>query len=135
MDGQPLFLQDLNCDCIDPSKQLVYNPAAWVDPVAGQYGSTSPYLNDYRYQRRPKESASLAKTLTVKERYRIDFRAEFFNIFNRTVMPNPAGTNAKQTTLMNTTTGLLAQGFGRIDPNQAQVGTPRSGQVVLRVNF
>ena len=50
-------------------------------------------------------------------------------------MPNPSGTNAKLTTIMNTTTGLLAQGFGRIDPNQAQVGTPRSGQVVLRVNF
>ena len=135
VEGQSLFLQDLNCHCIDPSKKLVFNPAAWVDPVAGQYGSTAPYLNDYRLQRRPKESASLAKTLTVKEHYRIDFRAEFFNIFNRTVMPNPTGTNAKLTTIMNTTTGLLAQGFGRIDPNQAQVGTPRSGQVVLRVNF
>jgi len=36
---------------------------------------------------------------------------------------------------VNAATGALTQGFGRIDPNQAQVGTPRSGQLVLRVNF
>lgn len=133
--GVPLFTQDLNCHCFDPNKTLVFNPAAWVDPPAGQYGSSSPYYNDYRYQRRPKESASLAKTMRVGERYRIDFRAEFFNIFNRTVTPNPTGTNAKLTTLYNAATGALQQGFGRIDPNQAQVGTPRTGQLVLRVNF
>jgi hypothetical protein len=133
--GEPLFKQDLNCHCFDPGKTLVFNPAAWVDPPAGQYGSSSPYYNDYRYERRPKESASLAKTMKVGERYRIDFRAEFFNIFNRAVIPNPTGTNAKLTTLYNSATGALTQGFGRIDPNQAQVGTPRSGQVVLRVNF
>jgi hypothetical protein len=133
--GVPLFLHDLNCHCIDPAKQLVLNPAAWVDPPTGQYGTSAPYFNDYRYQRRPKESASLAKTFRVKERYRVDFRAEFFNIFNRTVMPNPTGTNAKLTTLYNSTTGLLSQGFGRIDPNQAQTGTPRTGQLVLRINF
>ena len=133
--GVPLFLQDLNCHCIDPTKTLVLNPAAWVDPPAGQYGSSSPYYNDYRYERRPKESASLAKTFRVKERVRVDFRAEFFNIFNRTVMPNPTGSNAKLTTLYNSATGLLSQGFGRIDPNQAQTGTPRTGQLVLRINF
>jgi hypothetical protein len=128
-------MQDLNCHCFDPNKTLVFNPAAWVDPAAGQYGSSSPYYNDYRYQRRPKESASLAKTMKIRERYRVDFRAEFFNIFNRTVTPNPVGTNAKLTTLYNAQTGALQQGFGRIDPNQAQVGTPRTGQLVLRVNF
>jgi hypothetical protein len=133
--GQPLFLQNLDCKCFDPNKQLVLNKDAWVDPVAGQYGDTSPYLNDYRYQRRPKESASLAKTMKIRERYRIDFRAEFFNIFNRTVTPNPTYNNAKLTTLYNPLTGALSQGFGRIDPNQAQVGTPRSGQLVLRLNF
>jgi hypothetical protein len=135
LSGVPLFLKDLNCHCFDPNKTLVFNPAAWVDPPTGQYGSASPYYNDYRYERRPKESMSLAKTMRVRERYRIDFRAEFFNIFNRTVMPNPTGTNAKLTTLYNPVTGALTQGFGRIDPNQAQVGTPRTGQLVLRLNF
>jgi hypothetical protein len=131
----PLYLKDLNCHCFDPNKTLIFNPVAWVDPPAGQYGASSPYFNDYRYERRPKESMSLAKTMLVRERYRIDFRAEFFNIFNRTVMPNPTGTNAKLTTLVNPVTGAITQGFGRIDPNQAQVGTPRTGQLVLRLNF
>jgi hypothetical protein len=133
--GVPLFLKDLNCKCFDPTKSLTLNPAAWVDPPTGQYGSSAPYFNDYRYQRRPKESASLAKTMRVRERYRVDFRAEFFNIFNRRVIANPTASNAKLTTLYNPLTGLLSQGFGRIDPNQVQVGSPRSGQLVLRVNF
>jgi hypothetical protein len=133
--GVPLFVKDLNCNCFDPSKTLVLNPAAWVDPPTGQYGDSSPYYNDYRYARRPKESASLAKTFRVGERYRVDFRAEFFNIFNRIVMPNPVASNARLTTLYNPLTGLLSQGFGRIDPNQVQVGSPRTGQLVLRVNF
>jgi hypothetical protein len=37
--------------------------------------------------------------------------------------------------LTNPVTGAYTQGFGRIDPNQAQVGTPRTGQLVLRLNF
>jgi hypothetical protein len=39
--GQPLFLQDLNCHCFDPSRTLVLNPAAWSDPAAGQFACPS----------------------------------------------------------------------------------------------
>ena len=51
------------------------------------------------------------------------------------MIPNPTGTNAKLTTLYNPVTGATTQGFGRIDANQAQVETPRTGQLVLRLNF
>src|SRR6185312_5308014 len=47
--GAPLYLTDLNCHCIDPNKQLVLNPAAWSNPVDGQWGTSAPYYNDYRY--------------------------------------------------------------------------------------
>jgi hypothetical protein len=50
--GQSLFLKEPNCHCIDPSKDLMLNPAAWVNPLDGQFGG-QPYYNDYRYQRRP----------------------------------------------------------------------------------
>ena len=30
--GQPLFLKDPNCNCIDPNKDFILNPAAWSDP-------------------------------------------------------------------------------------------------------
>ena len=39
--GVPLFTVDQNCHCYDPNKTFTLNPAAWVDPPAGQYG-TSP---------------------------------------------------------------------------------------------
>ena len=29
--GLPLYLESLNCHCIDPYKQLALNPAAWTD--------------------------------------------------------------------------------------------------------
>jgi hypothetical protein len=126
------YLNDRN---FDPTKTLVFNPEAWVDPPAGTYGTSAPYYNDYRYQRRPKESASIACTFHVRERVRVDLRAEFFNIFNRPAVPDPTGTNAAVTARYNTVTGATIQGFGRIDTNAAQTGTPRSGQVVLRVSF
>ena len=59
--GQPLFLQDLNCHCFDPTRTLVLNPNAWVDPGPGQWGSSAPYYSDYRYQRRPGENVNIAR--------------------------------------------------------------------------
>ena len=46
--GVPLFLQDLNCHCFDPTKTLVLNPAAWTPSAAGTYGTSAAYYNDYR---------------------------------------------------------------------------------------
>jgi hypothetical protein len=44
--GVPLFLQDLNCHCFDPTKTLVLNPAAWVAPAPGTYSSSPAYYNE-----------------------------------------------------------------------------------------
>ncbi|HYR86235.1 MAG TPA: TonB-dependent receptor, partial [Terriglobia bacterium] len=63
--GQPLLLKDPNCRCIDPTKDLVLNPNAWVDAPPGQFGKTAPYLNDYRWQRQPAESVSLGRNFFV----------------------------------------------------------------------
>ena len=40
--GVPLFTQNLNCHCFDPNKTFVLNPAAWVNPPAGQFGTAAP---------------------------------------------------------------------------------------------
>ena len=87
--GQPLFLQDLNCHCFDPTKTLVLNPAAWVNPPAGQFGTSTAYYNDYRQQRRPVENMSLGRIFRIKERSSLQIRAEFTNIFNRTYFLYP----------------------------------------------
>ncbi|MEP6963791.1 MAG: hypothetical protein ABI995_17075, partial [Acidobacteriota bacterium] len=44
--GEPLYLKDLNCHCIDPNKELVLNPKAWADPAAGQWGTSAAFYND-----------------------------------------------------------------------------------------
>ena len=64
--GQPLFLVDPNSH-FDPTTQLVLNPAAWTDAPAGQFGYSSPYYNDFRWQRQPAESLGFGRIFRVRE--------------------------------------------------------------------
>lgn len=132
VDGQPLFLKDLNCNCFDPYKELVLNPAAWRDAAAGEWGISPGFYNDYRQRRRPDEQLSLGRTFRIREGINLQLRGEFFNAFNRTVLAGPAAGNPTATT--TTTPGLgLSGGFGFI--NGLNSGTPRNGQVVIRLGF
>ena len=130
--GEPLFLKDLNCHCIDPNKDFVLNPKAWSDVPQGQWGSSAPYYGDYRYARQPSEQLSLGRTFRVKERYRLQVRAEFFNLFNRIVSPLPSAANPLQTQTRNAA-GVPTAGFGRID--SSTTSGQRNGQIVARVEF
>jgi hypothetical protein len=130
--GQPLFAVDLNCHCYDPRTTFVLNPKAWQDPASGQYGTSTAYYNDYRQQRRPQENVSLGRVFSIKERASINIRAEFTNVFNRTRYPNPTSTNALAVQTANSA-GLNTAGFGWL--NTAGAGTPRQGQIVVRVRF
>ena len=79
--GVPLFTQDLNCHCIDPNKQFVLNPAAWIEsPGNGQFGTSAAYYDDYRYQRRPVENFNFGRTFRIREGMTFNVRAEFTNI-------------------------------------------------------
>jgi hypothetical protein len=147
--GVPLFTENLNCHCFDPTKVFVLNPAAWVNPPNGQFGTANGHYNDFREQRRPVESMSLARNFRIKERANFQVRAEFTNIFNRTGINVPTNSNAFATQTRNmagTTTG----GFGWI--NTAAVGgaltsgaaavagqfatpPPRQGTLVARFTF
>ena len=130
--GQPLFLKDLNCHCIDPNKDFVLNPAAWSDVPQGQWGSSAPYYDDYRYQRLATEQLSFGRMFRIRERVRLQVRAEFFNVFNRTVMPNPSAGNPLQTQTFSAT-GVPTAGFGRIDATS--VSGQRNGQLVGRIEW
>jgi hypothetical protein len=147
--GQPLFLKDLNCHCIDPNKELVLNPAAWVDATRGNYGGTAIYFNDYRNQRIPQESMSLARIFRFREGMQLSIRAEFSNIFNRTFMNDPSSTNPTTATACVLNTGAsatgascgaatlraLTGGFGFINTSSVPVPGPRSGTLVGRFTF
>ncbi len=131
--GQPLFTQDLNCHCFDPSKNLVFNPDAWSNPGPGQWGTAAAYYSDFRYQRRPVENMSLGRIFRIKERATIQIRAEFTNIFNRTEMSNPTGTNALATPQYNNL-GQTTAGFGYINTGTTY-SAPRQGQLIARFQF
>jgi hypothetical protein len=138
--GVPLFTQDLNCYCFDPTKTFVLNPAAWVNPPAGQFGTAAPYYSDYRFQRRPNENLGLGRIFRVKERAQLNIRVEFTNIFNRAEMPNPTVTNAAQTQTRNAA-GVATAGFGFINTATIGAATPvgtttsRQGTIVARFIF
>jgi hypothetical protein len=132
--GVPLFTHDLNCHCFDPNKTFVLNPAAWVNPPVGQFGTSAAYYGDYRYQRRPTENVSIARNFPFREgRMNLQIRAEFTNIFNRTEVNNPTVTNAFATQTTNTA-GQTTAGFGYINTGTT-FGAPRQGTLVARFQF
>ncbi|MBV8844265.1 MAG: TonB-dependent receptor [Bryobacterales bacterium] len=133
--GVPWFLKDLNCHCIDPTKDLVLNPAAWSNPADGQWGTSAPYYGDYRYQRHPSETLSLGRVFDIKERARITVRMNFVNIFNRTQLNNPSATTPTAPTTRSGAS-LLTGGFGFINYIGGSTFTPpRQGVLEMRISF
>jgi len=144
--GVPLFLKDLNCHCIDPTKDLVLNKDAWSNPTDGQFGTANAYYNDYRYQRRPSESLSLGRVFSFKERMRFTVRMNFTNPLNRLEMPNPTGSPSSAPTLGNvsgvpacigpTNNKCVTGGFGFINPAGGATFVPaRQGTLEMRLQF
>jgi hypothetical protein len=135
--GQPLFNENPNCGCFDPQTAQILNPKAWTDNSPGQWGSTAPFLNNYRWQRQPTENASFARNFRIKERYNLQFRAEFFNVFNRLFLSMPTTTNPLIPITTATYAGNTynASGFGSIATLNGAGATPRSGQLILRFQF
>jgi hypothetical protein len=131
--GQEPLAKDLNCHCFDPSTTFVLNPSAWVNPPAGQFGTSAPYYNDYRYQRRPTENMNLGRTFRIRERMSLNVRGEFSNIFNRTEVVNPTATNALLTQQRNAA-GQTTGGFGYINTLNT-FSLPRQGTIVARFTF
>jgi hypothetical protein len=131
--GVPLLTENLNCHCFNPNKTFVLNPAAWVNPAPGQWGTAAGYYSDYRYQRRPVENMSLARVFRIKERASVQIRAEFTNIFNRTEVNNPTSGNALATQTANAA-GQTTAGFGFIN-NGTTFSAPRQGTLVARFSF
>ena len=132
--GQPLFTTNLNCNCFDPNSTFVLNPKAWANPAPGQWGTGAAYYNNYRYQRHPVENMSLARNFRVREKYNLQIRAEFTNIFNRVGLNNPTSNNALATQIPGADgTGA---GFGYVSTvSTAATPAPRQGQLVARFTF
>src|SRR5262249_40009824 len=131
--GVPLFLNgiDPNCHCIDPTQQVVLNPAAWSDPPAGQFGGGAPYYNDYRWQRQPSGNFNIGRNfrLAKEGKVNLNIRGEVSNVFNRLFLSSPTATNPSAPITCNNAgpgtgtrpapctsgTALLSAGFGYVN--------------------
>jgi Carboxypeptidase regulatory-like domain/TonB-dependent Receptor Plug Domain len=131
--GQPLFLVDPNCHCIDPNKQFVLNPKAWADTPAGQFGASAAYYNDYRWAHQADEQLDFGRKFSIGEKMSLSLRVEFFNAFNRTKLNAPTANNALATQSVNAQ-GVPISGFGYIN-SSSLFGQPRSGQFLARFEF
>jgi hypothetical protein len=151
--GQPLFLKNLNCGCINPYTDVVLNPAAWAAPINGAFGpATGTYYGDFRQARRPDENFNFGRTFKfgAERRYGFQIRAEFTNIFNRLQIGNPS-TTAPSAAPAKNAYGQYTSGFGTINltvsgpqtaPSYTQnavVGQlyalPRTGTLIARITF
>ena len=142
--GQPLYLQDINCGCYDPSRTIVLNQDAWTNTPNGQWSPSAAFYNDFRYQRRPSELMSFGRIFRMGEGRQFLIRAEFSNIFNRTLLTIPGSTVAQGGFVNPATTlgasynkdalGRYTSGFGTTNTG-VTVGGERQGTIVARITF
>lgn len=95
------------------------NPNAFLVPPAYTFGNASRLLPNCRSDGVKNFDMSFIKFFPIKERVNLEFRSEFFNIFNRPQLSPPNST-------------FNGGGYGRIT---AQANLPRVIQFALKVNF
>jgi hypothetical protein len=98
----------------DPNKDKYLNPAVFPVQPVGILGNAPRKNSTVRVFPNKNENVSLAKTFSVTERFRVDFRAEAFNVFNRVVFGGP------QTSLNSSTFGVISSQAN--SPRQMQGG-------------
>ncbi len=103
----------------DPATDLYINPAAFRTPQPFQFGTSARAYSDLRTFNVYNESVGLIKRTPIGEKLTLVFRAEFFNVFNRTVFSAPAA-------------NISNANFGRV---AGQSNAPRQGQLALRLEF
>src|SRR6267142_2416402 len=156
--GQPFLTKDPDCHCIEPTKELIFNTAAWVDAPPGQFGTSAPYYNDFRWQRQPSEALSIGRNFHVSGESKVVFnvRAEFQNVFNRLFLTNPGTTSTNANVVaanpaapvtctiagqpgtfggaacINDPQRVLTGGYGWINYVNGMGSRPRTGQIVAR---
>ena len=136
---------DINCHCFDPTTTQVLNPAAFTNVPDGQFAANESSLRSFRGFRYPAENANFSRNFRIKERYVLQIRAEFTNIFNRVQFPIPFGqtgainlgnfATAPTTFTSGPNKGLYSGGFGTIVPETTGAVNPRAGTLVARFTF
>ena len=111
---------------------MIYNMKAWTDPqVDNKYGFGNAPRTDGDVRRFAflNEDLSVIKRTNINERVNVEFRADFLNIFNRTIFGFDAGGDQYGQILGG---NAMAFGFGRVG---AQNNFPREVQFGLKINY
>jgi len=103
----------------DPAVNTRINRDAFAAPAPFTFGTAARSYTDLRTFSFLDESFGLIKRTGITERVMLTFRAEFFNVFNRTVFGMPQG-------------NFSNAAFGRVS---SQANNPRQGQLALRLEF
>jgi hypothetical protein len=104
------------------------NPAAFTNPPTNTIGNFP--RNSLRFFNASQVDVALRRQFGLTERLKLQFRFEFFNIFNHPNFADPTGFTAGT----NVSTQMLNRGLGGLNPLY-QIGGPRSGQVGLKFIF
>jgi len=128
--GQPLYI------AASAPPYRVANPAAFAIPAAGTYGDAG--RNILRASGLQQLDVSLLKTIKASERISVQFRAEFFNVYNHANFATPAASGNNLLTA-GSSFGLSqemanASSGGLLLPLFNQ-GGPRSVQLALKLLF
>ncbi len=128
--GQPLYLADPN---VGGGKR--FNRAAFLAPPASRQGNFG--RNVLRGFGASQIDLAVRRQFKLTERVRLQFRAEYFNLPNTPSFGQPSGTLTSALFGISTTT--LARGlsgaFGTGLNPLYQFGSPRSGQLALKLSF
>jgi hypothetical protein len=110
----------------------VMNINAWTNPPAYTFGDaprTDGAVRRFPYHN---EDISIIKRTQITERVNIEFRADFLNIFNRTVFGFDAGGDQYGAVIQGTAINWGTGTFGHVT---AQSNFPRELQFGLKINY
>ena len=115
--GVPVVNSNSN---FDPATDLYLNINAFSQPSAFTRGNLGPRISDARRFATYQEDITLFKFIQFTESIKLEFRAEFFNLFNRVIFGGPS-TNSNDPT-----------SFGTIGSTSIP---PRQVQMALKLHF
>jgi hypothetical protein len=122
---------------IDPTQQLLLNPAAWTECGAtATFGCGAPRYTDFRQRRSPQEDIGVGRRFVLSDKGGkfFEVRMEMYNPFNRIVFPAIGVGNPISGATRNSN-GQLTGGFGFMNVNNIATGTARNMLVVARIAF
>jgi hypothetical protein len=126
---------DLNCHCFDPRTTVALNPNAWSAVPDGEFAANQSSIRAFRGFRLPEESANFGRNFQITEKVNLQIRAEWTNIFNRLLLPQP-NTAASYLTRPTQVNGIYTGGYGTVIPTAGNgITSMRTGQLIARFTF